>query len=83
MSRIGDRDTESRGRQALDFIRSYIEVNGYPPSRREIAENNNLRSSSAGQRIIDHLVEKGLIEVNTKVSRGIRIVRGVAETESM
>lgn len=77
------RSTEARSLVALDFIRDHIRRVGYPPSRQEIADAAGLASKDGGQRLIDHLVAKGLIERAPGIPRGIRIVRGVADTEGM
>ena len=78
---ISDRDAI----RCLDFIRDSVATRGYPPSRREIAYAMRCSSSSKGQDLIDHMVERGMIEVDRHVPRGIRIkaATGVAETETL
>lgn len=59
--------------EALDYIKWYIRTHGYPPSRREIAERFNMRSASTAQKLLERMVEEGLIEVTPGVSRGVMI----------
>jgi repressor LexA len=63
----------NRQRQVLEFISSYIEQNGFPPSIREIARRMKIAST---QGVVDHLTaleRKGYIERGGSVSRGISV----------
>ena len=51
---------ESKGLSALRFIEKYISTNGYPPSRREVAEHLEC-SVAYSQTVVDRLVEEGLV----------------------
>ena len=71
---MADRLT-SKQSEVLWFVQDYIESEGYPPTRREIAEAMNYRSENSAY---DHLIaldKKGCIELRRGVSRGIRVVR--------
>lgn len=68
---------------AMKFISEHIRTEGYPPSRRQIADAAGFKSVSDGQRIIADLVAKGLIQVYPGVARGIRVVVGVADVEAV
>ena len=52
----------------LDFLRSYIEEQGYPPSYREMAAALGFRSTNGVAYQLRCLEEKGLLE---RVSRGV------------
>jgi repressor LexA len=52
---------------------------GYPPSIREICENTGVSSTSVVNYYLDQLKEKGLIERDDRVSRGLRLVRPLVE----
>ena len=71
---MADRLT-SKQSEVLWFVQYYIESEGYPPTRREIAEAMNYRSENSAY---DHLIaldKKGWIELRRGVSRGIRVVQ--------
>src|SRR5713101_6802929 len=60
-----------RQQQILDYIRSYIEKQGYPPSIRDIGKKMKITST---QGVVDHLnaiEKKGYIKRGGKLSRGI------------
>lgn len=50
-----------RQAQALAFIRSYIEANGYSPTYRDIQTALALRSKSGVHRLVHRLAERGAI----------------------
>lgn len=58
--------------EALAFIRRFISLSGYPPSRREIADSLGM-SVSTVQILIQSLIDEGLITVSPRVSRGVVI----------
>ena len=63
-----------RTRQILTEIRLYGRLNGYPPSRRELAAT--LKTSTS---VINYYLERmqaaGLVEVDWRTARGIRLTR--------
>ena len=68
MQRLTRRQTE-----ILDFIRDYIDEQGYSPTVREIAERFGLRSTNA---VVDHLralERKGAIRREDRAARGIQL----------
>lgn len=75
--------TDQRAEQVVDFIREFHRVHQYPPSRREIAASVGLVSSAAGQELIAELERRGLIEVDRRIPRGIRLTVGKALTEEV
>lgn len=71
--------------RTLSAIQAFIDRNGYPPTRRELADELGLLSKSSAQQAVDRLEQAGLIEVDRKSSRSMRItsVGMVALTEEM
>ncbi|MEN8712584.1 MAG: transcriptional repressor LexA [Arenicellales bacterium] len=63
-----------RQRQTLNFIRSYIDENGYPPKLKEIGNHLGISSRGTVHRYIRALQEENLIQVSTGRSRGIELV---------
>ena len=69
-----------RQQQILDFIREFIEVEGYPPTRAEITRAIGFRSANAAEDHLKALARKGAIELQGGVSRGIKLPGGVDGT---
>ncbi len=70
------RSTEltARQRQIFDFLLSYIQDNGFPPTVREICAQFGIRSTKG---VTDHLTalqRKGYIRKHREASRGIEIL---------
>jgi repressor LexA len=63
-------DRQSR---MVDFIHSFSEDNGYPPSIREIGEAVGISSTSVVNYNLNRLVEEGYLDRDQNVSRGIRL----------
>lgn len=63
----------SRQQQVLDFIREFMETEGLPPTRAEIAEAIGFRSVNAAEEHIRTLVRKGVLTILPGLSRGIRL----------
>ncbi len=63
-----------RQQNILDFIRKFQELNGYPPTLREIGKNFSIASTFGVKRHIDALVKKNHLIVESNTSRGISIV---------
>lgn len=63
-----------RQQNILDFIQFFKELNGYPPTLREIGKNFDIASTFGVKRHIDALVKKGYLNVESKASRGISII---------
>lgn len=65
--------------KGFDFIKSFIDQHRYPPSRREICEHMNWKSTTAAKGLIEALVKKKKIETIPGISRGI-IIKGEKDT---
>jgi len=63
-----------RQQMILDFIKSEVEVKGYPPSVREIAKAVGLASSSTVHGHLERLEKKGYIRRDPTKPRAIEIV---------
>jgi len=58
----------------LNFIKGFLEANGYPPSVRDISNGCSLSSSSVAQYHLHILEREGKISRKAKISRGIVLV---------
>lgn len=67
-----------RQQQVLDFLRGFMEDNGFPPTRAEMARALGFRSPNAAEDHLRALARKGAIELLGGASRGIRLVIPVA-----
>ncbi|AJQ95433.1 transcriptional repressor LexA [Gynuella sunshinyii] len=63
----------ARQQQVFDFIKSYLDDNGMPPTRAEIAAQLGFRSPNAAEEHLKALARKGAIEMIPGASRGIRL----------
>lgn len=59
--------------EILAFIKTWLDVHGYPPTRAEIAQELGFRSPNAAEEHLRALARKGAIEMIPGASRGIRI----------
>ena len=62
-----------RQRQILDWMRGYIEANGMPPTRAEIAKGLGFSTASSAEDHLQALARKGALELVPGASRGLRI----------
>jgi repressor LexA len=67
----------ARQQQILDLIQSAIARTGAPPTRAEIANELGFKSANAAEEHLQALARKGVIELVSGTSRGIRL-RGEA-----
>lgn len=63
----------TRQAEVLDFIKSYIEETGYPPTRADIAKDLGFKSANASEEHLKALARKGAIEMIPGTSRGIKL----------
>ncbi len=68
MNKLTARQTE-----VLDFIKSYIDETGYPPTRADIAKKLGFKSANASEEHLKALARKGAIEMIPGTSRGIKL----------
>lgn len=63
----------ARQQQILDLIQGAIALTGAPPTRAEIATELGFKSANAAEEHLQALARKGVIELVSGTSRGIRI----------
>jgi len=63
----------ARQQEVFDFIKEYLDDNGMPPTRAEIATKLGFKSPNAAEEHLKALARKGAIEMVPGASRGIRI----------
>ena len=67
------RDLTSRQQEILALIQQHIAETGFPPTRAEIAAELGFRSPNAAEEHLKALARKGVIELTSGASRGIRL----------
>jgi repressor LexA len=67
------RELTARQQQILALIKQHIADTGFPPTRAEIAEQLGFRSPNAAEEHLKALARKGVIELASGSSRGIRL----------
>ncbi len=68
-----------RQSEVLEFIEHFIDSEGMPPTRAEIAEALGFRSPNAAEDHLRALARKGAIELLRGTSRGIRVSGGAGD----
>ncbi len=63
----------ARQQQILELIQNAIALTGAPPTRAEIASELGFRSANAAEEHLQALARKGVIELVSGTSRGIRL----------
>ncbi|MDG6897754.1 repressor LexA [Actinobacillus delphinicola] len=63
-----------RQQQVYNLLKSHIDSTGMPPTRAEIAKELGFRSANAAEEHLKALARKGVIEILSGVSRGIRLI---------
>ncbi len=67
------RPLTARQQEILALIRQHISDTGFPPTRAEIARTLGFRSPNAAEEHLKALARKGVIELTSGASRGIRL----------
>lgn len=70
-------DLTPRQAEILQLIREFAEATGFPPTRAEIASHFGFRSANAAEDHLQALARKGMIELQSGVSRGIRLTQNL------
>jgi len=68
------RDLTARQQEILELIRQHIADTGFPPTRAEIASKLGFRSANAAEEHLKALARKGMLELTSGASRGIRLI---------
>ncbi len=64
----------ARQQEVFDFVKQHLEQTGMPPTRAEIARELGFRSANAAEEHLKALAKKGVIEIVSGTSRGIRLI---------
>ncbi|MFZ9466563.1 MAG: repressor LexA, partial [Burkholderiaceae bacterium] len=67
------RQLTNRQLEILELIRRHIAQTGFPPTRAEIAKALGFRSPNAAEEHLKAMARKGVLEIVSGASRGIRI----------
>lgn len=67
------RELTPRQQEILSLIKQHIADTGFPPTRAEIAARLGFRSPNAAEEHLKALARKGVIELTSGASRGIRL----------
>ncbi|MCE0490214.1 transcriptional repressor LexA [Pantoea sp. Mb-10] len=73
----------TRQQQVYDLIRDHINQTGMPPTRAEIAAQLGFRSPNAAEEHLKALARKGVIEIVSGASRGIRLLMEEETSEGL
>lgn len=66
--------TAEKCAKTLEFIKEFINKNGYPPTVREICNNVGYKSTASAQYYLDKLEEQGEIRKGDNKNRAIEVV---------
>jgi repressor LexA len=72
-----------RQRQVLEFVTTFADRNGYPPSQREIAGHLKVSGTLPVMKHLDALERKGYIRREGSVNRGITLVTPKSRSTSL
>jgi len=64
----------ARQQEVYDFLKHHLETTGMPPTRAEISKKLGFRSPNAAEEHLKALAKKGVIEIVSGTSRGIRLL---------
>jgi len=76
-----NREMSDKQKRVYEYLKEFIEANGYPPSVREIGAAVGLRSTSTVHGYLQRLEKRGLIRRDPSRNRAIDLTEGV-ETHS-
>lgn len=79
MARKRRKGLSDRQKRILEVLEQFQEDPGYPPSIREICDATDISSTSVVNYYLGQLEEMGYIERDARVSRGIRLLKSLAE----
>jgi repressor LexA len=76
------RELTSRQQEILELIKQHIHTTGFPPTRAEIANQLGFKSANAAEEHLKALARKGVIELTSGASRGIRLTPANASSSA-
>lgn len=71
----------ARQQEVYDLLKRHLEQTGMPPTRAEISKELGFRSPNAAEEHLKALARKGVIEIISGTSRGIRLLANEEEKE--
>ncbi|WP_040975384.1 transcriptional repressor LexA [Necropsobacter massiliensis] len=71
----------ARQQEVYDLLKRHLETTGMPPTRAEISKELGFRSPNAAEEHLKALARKGVIEIISGASRGIRLLANEDEHE--
>ncbi|PJG82847.1 transcriptional repressor LexA [Caviibacterium pharyngocola] len=71
----------ARQQEVYDLLKRHLETTGMPPTRAEISKELGFRSPNAAEEHLKALARKGVIEIISGASRGIRLLANEEENE--
>ncbi|OZN24628.1 repressor LexA [Actinobacillus seminis] len=71
----------ARQQEVYDLLKRHLETTGMPPTRAEISKELGFRSPNAAEEHLKALARKGVIEILSGTSRGIRLLVDEDEKE--
>lgn len=66
--------TAEKCTKTLEFIKKFVETNGYPPTVREICSQVGFKSTASAKYYLDKLEEQGVIKKGGNKNRAIEVV---------
>jgi repressor LexA len=75
------RELTARQQEIIELIKDHISNTGFPPTRAEIAQKLGFRSANAAEEHLKALARKGVLELTSGASRGIRLKQMLLETQ--
>lgn len=79
MARRRKKGLTERQKRILRVLEDFQKQNGYPPSIREICDQADISSTSVVNYYLDQLQEMNYIERDSRVSRGIRLLKPLSQ----
>ena len=79
MPRKRRKGLSERQKKIMEVLEHFQDQYGYPPSIREICDLANISSTSVVNYYLEQLEEMGYIERDRRVSRGVRLLRTLAD----
>ena len=76
------KELTARQQEILDLIRRHIDQTGFPPTRMDICNALGFKSPNAAEDHLRALARKGVIELTSGTSRGIRLVKPAARNSA-
>ncbi|MBT3942175.1 MAG: repressor LexA, partial [Chloroflexi bacterium] len=77
------RELSERQQNMLGFIEEFMADYGYPPTVRDIQSGCEISSTSVVDYNLKALIQKGYINRDAEVSRGLQLVQGTGRHEEL